>query len=66
MEYFIVEEGRMWNSILEILEEKAKAGLDVRFIYDDLGCVSLLPAGYDLQLEAKGIRCMAFNPFIPL
>lgn len=66
MEYFIVEEGRMWNSILEILEEKAKAGLDVRFIYDDLGCVSLLPAGYELQLEAKGIRCMAFNPFIPL
>lgn len=66
MEYFIVEEGRMWNSILAILEEKAKAGLDVRFLYDDLGSVSLLPPGYDRQLEAKGIRCMAFNPFIPL
>ena len=66
MEYFIVEEGRMWNSILEILEEKARAGLDVRFLYDDLGTVSLLPPGYDRKLEAKGIRCMAFNPFIPL
>ena len=66
MEYFIVEEGRMWNSILEVLEEKARAGLDVRFVYDDLGCVSLLPAGYDRQLEVKGIRCIAFNPFIPL
>lgn len=65
MEYFIVEEGQMWNSILEILEEKAKAGLDVRFVYDDLGCVSLLPPGYDRMLEAKGIRCVAFNPFIP-
>lgn len=66
MEYFIVEDGRMWNSILDVLEEKAKAGLDVRFIYDDLGSVSLLPPGYEWQLEAKGIRCMAFNPFIPL
>ncbi|MCI8374297.1 MAG: cardiolipin synthase [Lachnospiraceae bacterium] len=66
MEYFIVEEGRMWNSILEVLEEKARAGLDVRFIYDDLGSVSLLPPGYDRQLEARGIRCMAFNPFVPL
>lgn len=65
MEYFIVEDGKMWGSILRILEEKAKAGLDVRFMYDDLGSVSLLPPGYDRQLEAKGIRCMAFNPFIP-
>ena len=54
MEYFIVEEGRMWNNILDILEEKAKAGLDVRFVYDDLGSVSLLPPGYEWQLEAKG------------
>ncbi len=66
MEYFIVEDGRMWGSILEILEQKAKAGLDVRFIYDDLGSVSLLPPGYDRRLEAKGIRCMAFNPFVPI
>ena len=65
MEYFIVEEGIMWNSILEILEEKAKAGLDVRFLYDDLGSVSILPTGYDRQLEARGIQCMAFNPFVP-
>lgn len=65
MEYFIVEEGKMWNRILEILERKAKSGLDVRFMYDDMGSVSLLPAGYDRQLEAKGIKCMAFNPFVP-
>ncbi len=66
MEFFIVGEGKMWNSILEILEEKAAAGVDVRFIYDDLGCVSLLPAGYTLFLESKGIKSFAFNPFIPL
>ncbi len=65
MEYFIVEDGQMWSSILEVLEAKAKEGVDVRFIYDDLGSVALLPAGYEKQLEAKGIRCMAFNPFVP-
>lgn len=66
MEFFIVCEGRMWNSILEVLEEKARAGLDVRFIYDDVGSVSYLPGGYYKKLEEKGIRCIAFNPFIPI
>ena len=33
LEYFIVEPGLMWDSILEILEEKAAEGLDVRLIY---------------------------------
>lgn len=65
MEYFIIEEGIMWNGILEILEEKAKEGVDVRLMYDDLGCISLLPYGYDRELEKKGIKCMAFNPFKP-
>ncbi len=66
MEFFIVGEGKMWNSILEVLVEKAAAGLDVRFIYDDVGCVSLLPPGYSRILEEKGIKSFAFNPFIPL
>ena len=66
MEYFIIEEGKMWNSILEILEQKAKEGIDVRLMYDDMGCISLLPYGYDKELEKKGIKCIAFNPFKPL
>ncbi len=65
LEYFIVAEGKMWNSVLEILEQKAAEGVDVRMIYDDMGCVTLLPAGYDAGLEKKGIKCIAFNPIIP-
>lgn len=65
MEFFIVGEGKMWNSILEVLEEKAAAGVDVRFIYDDFGCISLLPTAYSRILESKGIKSFAFNPFIP-
>ena len=32
MEYFIIERGEMLDSIVEILEEKAAKGLDVRFM----------------------------------
>lgn len=66
MEYFIIQEGIMWNSLLEILEEKAKEGVDVRLIYDDLGCILTLPYGYNKKLEKMGIKCCVFNPFIPI
>lgn len=66
MEYFIIEEGEMWQDILEILEEKAKAGLDVRLIFDDLGCLVKLPSDYHKQLRKKGIKCQVFNPLVPV
>lgn len=66
MEYFIVEEGVMFGKIVEILERKAKEGVDVRFIYDDVGCINTLPPRYYKVLQAKGIKCAAFNPFRPI
>lgn len=66
IEFFIIEEGLMWNSILDILKEKAKEGLDVRVIYDDFGCVMKLPRDYKKILEGFGIKCCVFNPYIPV
>ncbi len=66
LEYFIIGNGVMWNSILEILKEKAAAGLDVRVMYDDFGCITLLPAGYRRELERAGIKCCVFGPFLPV
>lgn len=66
LEYFIIEEGEMWGSILEILKEKASMGVDVRVIYDDIGSLLTLPYRYDKKLEAMGIKCCVFNPLIPL
>ncbi len=66
MEYFIIEEGRMWNTILEVLERKAAEGVDVRVMYDDLGCIMTLPSNYRNILEEKGIQCCVFNRFIPV
>ncbi|MDD5952623.1 MAG: cardiolipin synthase [Oscillospiraceae bacterium] len=67
LEYFIIEEGTMWNEVLEILQEKAKNGVDVRLIYDDFGCINKkLPRHYDQVLKKMGIKCCVFNPFRPV
>ena len=68
LEYFIIQEGKMWNAILDELVKKAAEGVEVRIIYDDIGCVATLPPQYDLYIESlgKNIHCMAFNPFVPL
>lgn len=66
LEYFIIEEGVMWNSILDILVEKVQHGLDVRVIYDDVGCLFTLPHRYNKYLESLGIKCCVFNPLIPI
>ena len=54
------------NMILEILKEKAAKGVDVRLIYDDFGSVTVLPYKYYRKLESYGIKCEAFNKFIPI
>ena len=66
MEYFIVEEGKMWDGILDVLKRKAAAGVDVRFLYDDFGCLTTLPNKYFKELEAMGIKSCVFNPFVPV
>lgn len=66
LEYFIVEEGMFWNSLLKILKQKVKEGVEVRVMYDDVGCLMLLPKHYKKMLENEGIKCIAFNPFRPV
>ena len=55
----------MWDSILEILAERAAYGVDVRLIYDDLGSILTLPPRYDKKMREKGIKCVIFNRFHP-
>jgi len=61
MEYFIIEEGEFWSSILEILKRKAADGILVRVIYDDIGCMSTLPGNYYKQLKKHGIDATPFS-----
>ena len=65
LEYFIISEGDLWNSILEILQAKVAQGIDVRIIYDDFGCLFQIPSNYNKILESMGIKCCVFNPVVP-
>ena len=65
MEYFILDEGYMWDSILDILKRKAAAGLDVRVMYDGTCEFVLLPRHYPRELMKYGIQCQAFAPLEP-
>ena len=65
VEYFIISKGILWDSILKILEQKAKEGVEVRILYDGMNSFSNLPHDYPKELEAKGIRCRIFNPIRP-
>lgn len=61
MEYFIIEEGKFWNAILEILRQKAAAGVEVKVVYDDIGCMSTLPGNYAKILSRYGIEATPFS-----
>ena len=65
LEYYIVEEGLMWDSMFEILEEKAAQGVEVKMLYDDIGCMVTLPGDYTVYLRSKGIDAHKFNKVIP-
>jgi len=62
IESFIIQEGIFWNSVLDILTAKALAGVDVRVMFDDLGCINTLPHNYQQKLKSLGIKCTVFNP----
>lgn len=62
LEYFIIEEGIMWNTILDVLVEKVNQGVDVRLMYDDAGCIPKLDPDYYKKIQALGIQCKVFNP----
>lgn len=61
MEYFIIEEGKFWNSILDILKQKAAAGIEVKVLYDDIGCMMTLPGDYHKTLKSYGIEATPFS-----
>ena len=65
LEYFIINEGKMWDSILAVLKRKAEAGVKVRVLYDEIGCFLTLPVKYPKMLAEYGIECCKFNRFVP-
>ena len=65
LEYFIIDEGSLWDEIHGRLAQKAREGVDVRLIYDDIGCMKTLPPRYERTLRAEGIKTYRFNKVTP-
>ncbi len=65
MEYFIIDEGEMLDSILNILEKKAKQGVEIRLLYDGMGTEIHRSGKFRKTIERKGIKCRVFNQFRP-
>ena len=66
IEFFIVDQGYMWETILEILRAKVKEGVEVRIMYDGMSDYFRLPIHYARHLNEEGIKCQVFSPIVPL
>ena len=66
MEYFIVSDTSSFQEIQEILVRKAREGVEVRLMYDDIGSVGYVNLSFAKKLNAQGIQCRVFNPARPV
>ena len=65
LEFFIIRQGLLWDAVLDILEKKAAEGVEIKILYDDVGCIQTLPRGYEEILRQKGMEVVLFNPLQP-
>ncbi len=65
LEFFIVEPGRMWDAVEKVLVGKAEDGVEVRLMFDDIGCLMRLPHGFAARLRSLGIKVEPFNQLVP-
>lgn len=65
MEYFIVEDASAFRELEEILIQKARSGVEVRLMYDDIGSVGKVNMRFAQKMNREGIRCVPFNPALP-
>ena len=65
MEYHAIENKDAWHRIQTVLEERIKAGVEVRVFYDDMGSIGFINTDFVEKMESVGIQCRVFNPFAP-
>lgn len=61
LEYYIIEKGELTTRLKNLLIEKARAGVEVRIIYDDVGSWSL-PHNFIREMRKAGIQIYPFLP----
>lgn len=65
MEFFIIDYGTIWDEIYSILRKKVQESVDVRVVYDDIGCAGKVRSNFAKELRKAGIKCEVFNRFLP-
>ncbi len=65
LEYFIIDEGKMWERLHTALLGKVKEGVEVRVLYDDIGSMKTLPQSFVRTLNSEGIECCRFGKVTP-
>ncbi len=66
LEYFILSEGYMWDSILDILRRKVQQGVEVRLLYDGMNELTNVPHDFSKKMQDLGIECKVFCPVRPV
>ncbi len=63
LEYFIIKDSYIAREIQEILIRKAREGVEVRILYDDVACWRFkIHRDFLNQLKSAGVKCAAFLP----
>lgn len=62
LEYYIIQHGKFLSTIMDILEEKVKHGVEVRFMYDGTSSIAKIPHSFVKKTNKKGIKCKMFLP----
>jgi len=65
MEYYIIQNDVLGREIVEILTKKAKEGVEVKLLYDGMGCIRLPKKFFNSLIEAGGKVACFFPPFVP-
>ncbi|HEY8892945.1 MAG TPA: cardiolipin synthase [Clostridium sp.] len=65
MEYYIFQNDNLGNAILKILCEKAIEGIEVKLLYDGMGCLKVHKSFFAPLIDAGGKVSCFFPPFVP-
>lgn len=65
MEYYIIRNDDIGRKIRDILAEKAREGVEVRLLYDGMGCIRLSKSFFKPITDAGGETVEFYPPFLP-
>ena len=63
LQYYIIRNDELWQEIEEVLLRKARQGVEIRVLFDSMGCRGMKNSDWD-RLEKAGIQVAEFFPAV--